>query len=261
MSPAAATSPVREGFRTVTPYLVVGQGNEYIEFLKQAFGAEETMRTATPGGFHAELRIGDSMLMVGGYAAAGSSRPPSLATLHYFVENPDEVYQRCLQLGAKSMSGPVEDYGERFAVVQDPAGNWWIIARSLTGSYRPEGRPGLNVFFNPVDASGMIEFLKNGLGAELLERHDAPEGAGVHYARLQVGDTVVEMGMARPDWQPTTMTLLYVPDSDALYRRALAAGAKSLSEPTDLPYGRSSGVTDLAGHQWYFVTPPAAPRG
>ena len=258
MSPAVS-SPVREGFRTVTPYLVVGQGTEFLEFLKQAFGAEETYRGATPGGFHAELRLGDSMLMVGG-STGPANRPSSLATLHFFVENPDEVHRRCVQLGAKSMYGPAEGYGERYAVVEDPAGNWWVLARRLSGSYRPEGRPDLNVFLNPPDAPAVIEFMKNGLGAEVLERHDAPEGTGVHYARLQVGDTVVEMGMPRPGWQPTTMTLLYVPDSDALYHRALAAGAKSLSAPADLPYGRSSGVVDLAGYQWYFCTPPATPR-
>lgn len=251
----AAFSPVLEGFQTITPYLVVPQGAELIEFLKQAFGAEETFRTPTPGGFHAELRLGDSMLMVGGGTGGGPSRPPSLATLHYYVENPDEVYERSLRLGATSMFEPYEDYGERFAGLYDPAGNLWVVARRLATSRRPEVRHDLNVFFNPADAPHFIEFLQRAFGAEILERHDAPEG-GILYARLQVGDSVVEMGAPRPGWQPATMTMMYVPDSDAVYHRALAAGATSLAEPADLPYGRSSGVTDLAGHQWYFCTPP-----
>lgn len=251
----ATLSPVREGFQTVTPYLVVPQGAELIEFLKQAFGAEETFRANTPGGFHAELRVGDSMLMVGGVTGGGASRPPSLATLHYYVESPDEVYERALRLGATSMFAPSENYGERFAGIQDPSGNLWVIARRLGGSYRPEGRHDLNVFYNPSDAPKLIEFLQRAFDAEILERHDAPEG-GIHYARLQVGDSIVEMGAPRPGWQPATMTLLYVPDADSLYHRAVAAGATSLAEPADLPYGRSSGVTDLAGHQWFFCTPP-----
>ncbi|MBZ5578152.1 MAG: hypothetical protein LAP40_16440 [Acidobacteriia bacterium] len=248
-----AVSPVREGFHTITPYLVVHQGAELIEFMKQAFGAEETFRSSTPGGFHAEVRIGDSMLMIG---SAPSTRPLSLATLHYFVQNPDEVYHRCLRLGGTSLFEPLEDYGERFAGIQDPSGNTWIIARSLdTPSYRPEGRQDVNLFFNPVGGPQFIDFLKRAFDAETLVRYDSPEGGIVH-AKLRVAECVLEIGDARAGWAPATMIMMYVPDSDALYRQALVAGATSLAEPADLPYGRSSGVTDPAGHQWYFCTPP-----
>src|SRR3970040_666276 len=64
MSPSAAV-PIREGFRTVTPYITVPEGAELIEFMKHTFGAEELLRSPSPAGFHAEVRIGDSMLMIG----------------------------------------------------------------------------------------------------------------------------------------------------------------------------------------------------
>src|SRR5207248_2314003 len=63
----AAVNPIREGFRTITPYLIVHQGAELIEFVKRAFGAVETFRgSGSAGGMHAEVRVGDSMIMIGG---------------------------------------------------------------------------------------------------------------------------------------------------------------------------------------------------
>src|SRR5204862_7372942 len=58
-------APVREGFRTVTPYITIPDGAKLIAFLQRTFGAEELYRALSPAGFHAEIRIGDSMLMIG----------------------------------------------------------------------------------------------------------------------------------------------------------------------------------------------------
>jgi uncharacterized glyoxalase superfamily protein PhnB len=80
---------------------------------------------------------------------------------------------------------------------------------------------------------------------------------GMHlYASVTIGDSVVEMGEARGPYQPMpTMFYLYVPNVDASYRRALEAGASSLSQPTDQPYGdRTAGVKDAFGNQWYLAT-------
>jgi len=248
-----AVSPVREGFRTVTPYLVVHQGAELIDFLKQAFGAEETHRSPVPGGFHAEVRIGDSMLMIG---SAPASRPPQLAALHCYVENPDEVYRRALQLGAASLQEPLEDHGERVAAVRDPSGNEWYIARSLGASYRQEGMNDLNLYLHPEGSAKLLDFLQRAFAAETIARYDSAEGAVLH-AKVRVGTSVVEIGEAHGPWEPLpTMVMLYVPDTDALYHQALAAGATSLHEPVDVPYGRSAAVTDPAGNIWYTCTPP-----
>src|ERR1051326_2999137 len=86
----------RPGFRTLTPYLLP-QGPEYVDFLKNVFGAEETERTETgPGRFHAEYRIGDSMLMLG--VGSGLSMPLGMTV---YVPNADEVYQRAIEAGCK----------------------------------------------------------------------------------------------------------------------------------------------------------------
>lgn len=251
----ATVSPIREGFRTVTPYLVVRQGAELIDFLKQAFGAVETARFPTGGGgFHAEVQIGDSMLMVGGGPV---DRNPQLAALQHYVENPDEVYERALRFGATSLQAPIEDHGERFACVEDPFGNRWYIGRSLGPSYRPEGLNDVNLFLHPVGAAKFIEFLERAFGAVTVERHEPPGGI-VYHAKLQVGDSVIEMSEAHSWWQPLpTMVMMYVPDADAVYQQALRAGATSLHEPVDLPYGRSAAVTDPAGNIWYSCTPPS----
>jgi uncharacterized glyoxalase superfamily protein PhnB len=254
--PATALSYVREGFHCVTPYVVAGQGAELIDFVKKAFGAEEKFRgTGGAGGIHCELRMGDSMLMMGGGGAY--TGPVNPAALHYFVENPDEVYQRALQAGATSLVAPMDtQHGERFSCVKDAFGNQWYIARRLEGSYVPEGMHSVNLYFNPVGSMGFIEFLEKAFSADRVELHQDPEGV-VKHAKMRIGDSVVEIGEAHSWWQPlATMIYLYVPNVDEAYQRALAAGGTSVMEPADQPYGdRNAGVKDAFGHTWYVSSP------
>ena len=253
--PATALSYVREGFHCVTPYVVSGQGAEMIDFVKQAFGAQEMSRgIGSGGGIHCELRIGDSMLMMGGGGAY--TGPVNPAALHYYVENPDEVYQRALQAGATSLVEPVESHGERIACVKDAFGNEWYIARRLAGRYVGEGLHDINVYFHPVGSMRFIEFLERAFSAERVELHKSPEGTVLH-AKMRIGDSVVEVGESHGSWPPlATMIYLYVPNVDEAYQRALEAGASSLSEPADQPYGdRNAGVKDAFGHTWYMSSP------
>jgi PhnB protein len=83
----------------------------------------------------------------------------------------------------------------------------------------------------------------------------SPDGV-VHHAVVRVGDSVIEMGEAHDKYgNMPAMFYLYVPDCDAVYRRALAAGAKSLHDLTDQPYGdRNGAVTDDFGNTWYIAT-------
>jgi uncharacterized glyoxalase superfamily protein PhnB len=101
----------------------------------------------------------------------------------------------------------------------------------------------------------VISFLKRVLDAQEIAKYASPDGV-VHHAEIRVGDSVVEMGEAHAKYTPMpAMFYVYVADCDALYRRALAAGAQSLHEPTDQPYGdRNSAVTDPFGNTWYFAT-------
>jgi PhnB protein len=258
--PPRASAFMPKGFRTVTPYLVVDDAPGLLEFTARVFGAEETHRSFSPGGpggLHAEVRIGDSMLMIGGGSTGHPLGRPGMPTaLHVYVEDTDTVYQRALAAGAASIGPPVDQaYGDREAGVKDPSGNVWYIATAKGEHYIPAGLHTVNVFLQPLRAEPVIKFMERALGATGVEKYVTPDGV-VHHAKVTIGDSVVEMGEAHGPYQPMpTMFYLYVPDVDASYRRALEAGATSFSEPGDQPYGdRTAGVEDAFGNQWYLAT-------
>jgi PhnB protein len=249
--------PVPRGFRMVTPYLVAADGNALIDFVIKAFGAEEKERVVMPTGVHGEVRIGDSMMMIGG-GIAGQKFPSTLHpnALHVYVEDADAVFKNALAAGATSIGEPRDqEYGERSATVKDAAGNLWYIATHKGESYVPKGLHNVNAYLHPLRAEPLIGFLKRAFGAEEVAKYASPDGV-VHHAQIRIGDSVVEMGEAHGKYEPLpAMFYLYVPDCDALYRRALAAGAKSLHEPKDQPYGdRNAAVTDAFGNIWYVAT-------
>ncbi len=250
--------PVPRGFRMVSPYLVAEDGPALLDFASKAFGAEELFRTATPrGGVHGEVRIGDSMLMIGGGVPgqkfAGSLHPNAL---HVYVENTDAAFKQALAAGATAIDAPRDqDYGERSATVKDAAGNVWYIATHKGESYIPEGLHNVNVYLHPRRAEPLIAFLKRAFGAQEVAKYASPDGV-VHHAQIRIGDSVVEMGEAHDkyDLMPA-MFYLYVPNVDAVYRQTVAAGATSFQEPTDQPYGdRQAGVRDAFGNTWYIAT-------
>jgi PhnB protein len=253
-----AVSPVPKGYRTVTPYMIAQDGPALLEFAKQAFGAEEKFRAVgSAGGLHGEVRIGDSMIMMGGGIPGRDFRAtPNTHAIHLYVPDCDAVYERALQAGATSIDEPKDqEYGERSASVKDPAGNYWYIATHQGETYTPKGLNSVNVYMHPLRAEPVINFLKRAFGAKEIAKYASPDGV-VHHAEIRVGDSVVEMGEAHGKYEPMpAMFYLYVPDCDALYRRALAAGATSIAELTDHPYGdRSGGVKDAFGNQWYIAT-------
>jgi PhnB protein len=260
MSKAAGTKPVRVGFHTITPYIAVREAAELIDFVKRAFDAEgQVLGTGSEGGIHAEMKIGDSMVMIGGGAAWKGTPMPT--ALHYYVPDADAVYRRAMEAGATSLMEPVDQfYGDREAAVKDLAGNHWYIATHLSGFYVPPGLQSIQVSLHPRGAAALVEFLVRALGAEEISRHSAPDGTIAH-TTLRLGSSTFEMGEAHGPWQPMpTMFNLYVPDADALYRRAIEAGAASFAEPADQPYGdRTAAVKDPAGNLWYMSTPKKQP--
>jgi uncharacterized glyoxalase superfamily protein PhnB len=242
----------------VTPYVIAADGDAMLAFAKNAFGAEETFRAiGGAGGIHGETRIGDTMLMMGGgIPGKPFNAKPNTTALHIYVEDTDKTYQKALQAGASSINEPQDhDYGERGASVKDPFGNFWYIATHKGERYIPKGLHNVNVYMHPLRVEPVIGFLTRAFGGQELARYASPEGV-VHHAEVRVGDSVVEMGEANGPYQPMqSMFYMYVPDCDAVYRRALAAGAKSIQEPADQPYGdRSGGVTDPFGNTWYIAT-------
>jgi PhnB protein len=253
-----ASSPIPKGFHTLTPYPIAQDAAGLIDFLKQTFSAEERFRTVgSAGGIHAEVRLGDSMLMLGGGGPGlswhGESQPMAF---HVYVEDTDAVYQRALAAGAVSIQPPADQvYGERSGGVQDLAGNNWYIATLKGDRHIPEGLHTVTAYLHPVRAEPVISFLKRAFGAEELEKYASPDGV-IHHAKIKIGDSVLEMGEAHGPYQPMPSVFhLYVPNVDAMYSRALNAGATSTSEPADQPYGdRSAGVKDVFGNQWYIAT-------
>jgi len=123
--------PIPQGYHTITPYLVVPGAAQLIDFLKQAFGAEEILRMAQPDGtiMHAEVKIGDSGVML---SEASGENKPMPAMLHLYVEDMDGAYQRALQAGATSLREPADQfYGDRIGGVRDSFGNQWWLATHI----------------------------------------------------------------------------------------------------------------------------------
>jgi len=119
--------PIPEGYRTVTPYLIVPDPGALIEFMQRAFDAEETERSTMPDGrvMHAAVRVGDSMVMMGG---ANEKHPPRPSTIYLYVPDVDATYERAVAAGGTSLMEPADQfYGDRNGGVEDPWGNqWWI---------------------------------------------------------------------------------------------------------------------------------------
>ena len=128
--------PVPEGYHTVTPYLAVDDAAQAIEYYKRAFGAKERVRMDAPDGKigHAELEIGDSLVMLSDPFPQSSTKPPkeiggTSASVFLYVEDVDSVVQDAIDAGA-TITMPVENqfWGDRFGSVTDPFGHSWSIA-------------------------------------------------------------------------------------------------------------------------------------
>ena len=254
-----AVEPVPKNYTTLTPYIVALDADSLIDFMRQTFDAEELFRSGpgSEGGLHAEVRIGDSMLMVGGGAKGMKWKGTPMPTaFHIYVRDCDAIYARALEAGGESIDKPTDQfYGERSATVKDAAGNFWYIATRKGENYRWEGAPTIQPFLHPLRAEPVVNFVKRAFGGQELGRYATPDGV-IHHTTMKIGNAYLEMGEAHGSYQPMpTMFYLYVEDCDALYKRALDAGATSISAPQDHPYGdRSGGVTDPFGNKWYIAT-------
>jgi uncharacterized glyoxalase superfamily protein PhnB len=130
--------PIPEGYHNVTPYVAVRGADRFIEFLKQAFGAQEKERHTLRDGrvMHAEVKIGDSIIMLG---EANERWQPKPTTFYLYVEDIDSTYRRALGVGATSATEPANQFwGDRTAMVMDPAGNSWFIATHVEDISREE---------------------------------------------------------------------------------------------------------------------------
>jgi PhnB protein len=251
-----AVKPIREGFHTVTPYMIVPGASKLIEFMKEAFGATERFRVEPPGSgkiMHAEVKIDDCIIEL---ADAVPEFPAMPAAIHLYVSDVDAVHARAVRAGGIAKHPPTDQvYGERSSSIEDSCGNIWYIATRLGNEPVPEGLRAVTPYLQTHGAARLADFMKEAFDAEVVERAASPDGTILH-AKIRIGDSIIEMGEAHGEYQPMPLTLhLYVTDTDKVYAQALRAGATSLREPRDEPYGdRSSGVQDASGNRWFIAT-------
>lgn len=131
-----AVKPIPDGYRSVTPYLTVDDAAAAIDYYKRAFGASERMRMEAPNGkvAHAELEIGDSLVMLSDPFPQSTSVPPkelggTSAGVFLYVEDVDAVVNRAVDAGGTLTMEVVDQFwGDRFGAVTDPFGHSWSIA-------------------------------------------------------------------------------------------------------------------------------------
>jgi len=136
---AGKVKPVPEGYHSVTPYLIMDGAAKAIDYYKRAFGATERMRMPAPEGKigHAEIQIGDSIIMLADESREMNARSPKSfggtpVSLLVYVEDVDRNVKNAVAAGAK-VTRPVEDkfYGDRMGTVQDPFGHEWHVGTHI----------------------------------------------------------------------------------------------------------------------------------
>lgn len=150
------TKAIPEGFQTVTPYITVRDAGKAIEFYKRAFGARERFAMPGPDGkgvMHAELQIGNSVMMMGEENPNESCKSAetvggSPVSFYLYVENADEAFGNALKAGAATKM-PVEDmfWGDRVGTVQDPFGYQWSLATHTKDLTQKEVEEGARAWF------------------------------------------------------------------------------------------------------------------
>ncbi len=251
-----AVKAIPDGCHSVTPFLSARNAATFIEFLQRAFDAKQHSYDDVGGGHvHAEVDIGASRIMISQSSEADAPKP---SALHLYVNDVDAVYHRALEAGAVSTYEPtVQDYGDREAGVKDSCGNDWYIATHIEPAGARKDLPefhSVTPFFHVAGAAKLIDFLKRAFAAEEVQRAD--DDGVVHYAKIRIGDSDLELSEAHGEWGPRPMqTYLYVNDADTAYANALKAGATSLIEMSNVPWGdRNGAVKDPFGNTWFIAT-------
>ncbi|HXN27326.1 MAG TPA: VOC family protein [Candidatus Acidoferrales bacterium] len=292
---ASKTVSAPQARQTVTAYLIVKDAARALEFYKQAFGATEIMRLHGPGENigHAEIRMGNSTIMLsdefpdyGAVSAATLGGSP--VKIHLSVDDVDAVAARAVAAGAKVLH-PVQDqfYGERSGQFSDPFGYTWMIStqteqltaeeieRRFAALHQPspsdsaeepkwalpvpyirKGFRTLTPYLLVPGAANLIDFYREAFGAEEIFRVARPGSHLVMHAEVRIAGSMLELADATAEFKPrASSNILYVPDVDAVFQRAVQAGATSLAAPAARPWGdRDGAVKDPGGNTWYITT-------
>ena len=131
-----AVQPIPQGYHSVTPYLSIEGAADAIGFYEKAFDATESIRLVAPSGeiAHAEIRIGDSAIMLADPCEGGAFHSPrslggATVGLHVYVADVDALFAQAVEAGARVVE-PVKDrfYGDRTGTLEDPFGHVWFLA-------------------------------------------------------------------------------------------------------------------------------------
>jgi PhnB protein len=134
-----SVKPIPDGYHSITPYLILSGAAKGLDFYQRAFGAVETMRLDGPDGklMHAEIRIGDSILMLADEFPEMDAHSPttlkgSPVSLMVYVENVDTLFARAIQAGATEIRAVQNQfYGDRSGTLRDPFGHVWTISTHI----------------------------------------------------------------------------------------------------------------------------------
>lgn len=247
----------RPGLTNIIPYILVRGGGapKFIDFLKTAFGGKDLLRVPRKDGslMHAEVGIGNSMIEL---SDADEQHAAAPTAVHLYLDDAEEAYQRALSAGATSIY-PVGEHpsGDLQGCVKDEFGNVWYIAKVQGWDPGPGGPLTVQPYLHLRGAEKMIPFAEKAFGAQAQGVAWSDDRKILH-GTIQVEHATFEIDEASEDWPPMPCHLhMYVPDVDACYLNALAAGAVSASAPKDQEYGeRSAGLVDPFGNTWYVAT-------
>jgi uncharacterized glyoxalase superfamily protein PhnB len=117
-----------QNYNTVMPYLILEDASGFLSFTKKLFDAKELQKVTDDNGgiVHAEIKIGDSTIMVGN---SGGQWKPQPAGLYIHIEDSDEIYKKALEMGSKSVMEPSDQSYGRASGIADPFGNtWWLTS-------------------------------------------------------------------------------------------------------------------------------------
>jgi PhnB protein len=244
---------------------------------------------------HAEIRIGNSTIMLADEfpdfgAVSAQTLGGSPIRIHLQVDDVDALAARAVAAGAKVVH-PVQNqfYGERSGQFSDPFGYTWMIStqteqltaeeieRRFASMQKPASTPSaeadepkwtlpvpyirkgfrtLTPYLLVPGAANLIHFYKQAFGAEESFRVARPGSDLIMHAEVRIAGSMIELADATAEFKPrSSSNILYVPDVDATFHRAVEAGAKSLAAPADRPWGdRDGAVKDPGGNTWYITT-------
>jgi PhnB protein len=253
--------------QAVIPCIAVHQAPSVVDFAKRAFDAQELCRRITPSGaLYCEVKIGDSVVMIGGGLQwRGKPKP---AALHVYVDDVDSSFARATAVGGKELQVPVDrDYGARAGGVVDAGGNHWYLSTLLpsrrdTPEFIPKNKHTLAPCLHPESSAEIIQFLKQAFGAAETYRAQSQDGR-VHHAQVQMGESTLEMGDAHDRFRPMPMSFyIRTPVPDALRERAIEAGAALASVPVGSSFvDRFATLTDPFGNEWNLAGESRGARG